>query len=100
MPNKIRYTQTNEARVICPPTAGFPLERLNDYANRCEKLQSFTPDELADFVELLCDDELIANLAPERLRLVQLEIKPAVNAILQRKAKMIKAARQVPKDLN
>ncbi|MBI5655213.1 hypothetical protein HZC53_06210 [Candidatus Uhrbacteria bacterium] len=100
MANKVSYTQSSESRVICPPTEGFPLERLNDYVERCLAKQSFTPDELADFVKLLCDDELIASLTPDKRRLVQLEIKPTVNAILQRKAKKIKAARKVPNHLS
>jgi len=96
MPEKrmVTYTAPNDAKVVCPPPGGFPLERLRRYIGRCKHEHLLTPKEVRDFVELLCDDALIAALSDEERRLVEQKVKPTVNSSLQPHARAIREARK------
>ncbi len=90
---RVTYTEWNEPRVVCVPEGGFPLERMRRYIERCRHEHLLTPKEVRDFVELLCDDELIASLTDAERRLVEEKVKPTVNGFLQRKGREIREAR-------
>jgi hypothetical protein len=97
MPEKKRvtYTELGEPKVVCVPEGGFPLERLRRYIERCKRERLLTPQEVRDFVVLLCDDELISALSAAERQLVKEKVRPTVSAFLQPRARAIREARKL-----
>jgi hypothetical protein len=67
---------------------------MRRYIGRCKRERLLSPQEVRDFVELLCDDALIASLSEDERRLVEEKVKPTVNSFLQPHARAIQEARK------
>ena len=108
MPQKIRYTSQDNEQVVCVPPQGFPRDRLVRYLELLRAQQAapmeqclqglvpgFQPHEVRDFVELMCNDDLINGLdQPDREYLVH-TARPGINAFLQREARKLRARRKL-----
>ncbi len=100
MTSRVAYSAVDCPRVVCVPRGGFPLERLRNYIERCQREIPFKPDEVKDLVQMLCNDALLSCLAPADQTLVASKIKPAVNSFLQREGVKIHKLRALRRTAN